>query len=107
MIDGAVSRQARLRVEQQVWTVRTHIWVAMESLMRMSTRQFGYSHLQLQGEIRARDINLSVWHLMIRKLLNWINHTEDHRHDQSAPDPQHSEDRRVVARTDSQRYGKQ
>lgn len=55
MIDGAVSRQVRLRVEQQVWTVRRHIWVAMESLMRLSTRQFGYSHLQLQGEIRAKS----------------------------------------------------
>lgn len=76
MIDGAVSRQVRLGVEQQVWTVRNtsrrHFWVFVESLMRMSTRQFGYSYLKLQGEIRDKDINLSMWYLMAPKLLNWI-----------------------------------
>lgn len=76
MIDGAVSRQVRLGVEQQVWTVRStsrrNFWVFVESLMRMSTRQFVYSYLKLQGEIRDKDINLSMWYLMAPKLLNWI-----------------------------------
>lgn len=55
MTGGAVSRQVRLRVEQQVWMVRKssrwHIWMAVDSLMKTSATQFGYSYLKLQGEI--------------------------------------------------------
>lgn len=76
MIDGTVLRQERLRVEQQVWMVRSksrrYFWVSVESLMRMSTGQVGYSHLRLQGEIRDRDLNVSTWPLMTSKPMNWI-----------------------------------
>lgn len=76
MTDGAVSWQVRLRVEQQVWMVRKssrwHIWMAVDSLMKTSAPQFGCSYLKLQEEIRAGNINLSIWHLMASKLLNWI-----------------------------------
>lgn len=60
---------------------RGHIWMAVDPLMKTST-QFGYSYLKLQGEIRARNINLSMWHLMPSKLLNWIR---SHRRTQIRP----------------------